>query len=50
MSFQKYESGTQENVRDWVYTLGIINGGDSFSHAYISDHPRTVCKRTKDDG
>ena len=50
MNYQKYKSGAQEKVRDLMYTLGIINGGDSFSHAYVSDHPSTVCKRPKDDG
>lgn len=49
MSNQKYEPGAQEKFMDWLYTLGIINGSKCFSHAYVSDHPRTVCIGTKDD-
>ena len=50
MNYWKYESEAQEKVRDWIYTLGIITEGGSFSHANISGHPRRACKRTKDDG
>lgn len=33
MSNQKYEPGAQEKFMDWIFTLGIINGSECFSHA-----------------